>query len=680
MKKNLIKLLKILTIVIIFSLGFSYSFAWTAPTGLVTINNTIPSINLGIINQAKGIQPSTIPSLLDIEGILSSNVLAIFGKAFVQDYITISAFDKAHNPTVTYPASVCINDNGTLYLCYGSFLYTLDVQKIGTGVGYVLSDPSSGIDCGINCSYDYPLGQSVTLKAGSLDDSFVGWGGACSGTVLTCVVSMTDSKFVTANFSDVTAIKPTLTTSLVVNLTQNSATSGGNISSDGGATITSSGIVWGRTSSPTITTKDGITSNGGTTGSFSSNMTGLLSNTTYYVRAYATNFVGTSYGANVSFKTATSSSFMLSIIKDGSGVVNITSSPSGINCGAGCFYSYSSGTNVTLTALPEVGSSITGVTGCSASWDVSTGEVTCSVLMSSAKTVSYQTSTIVATVPEITTVSPVTDITQTTANGGGNITANGGAPITTRGVVWSTTVNPTVSLSTKTTDGSGSGSFTSNILGLTANTTYHLRAYATNVVGTGYGNDVLFKTPDINTFGLRVDKGGTGDGVVTSSPMGIDCGVDCYQDYYSGTSVTLTPLADAESSFVSWSGCTSLDVFKCIVVMNSSKKPIAVFNTNATIATTSPVASINQNSGTGGGTISGVVFPTQRGLVISNSANPTINGVNRIFTTGVASGNGTFAIVMDGLSPGTKYHVRAFLIKNTVIYGNDVSFTTSTPI
>ncbi|MCX6248538.1 MAG: hypothetical protein NTW10_12510 [Bacteroidetes bacterium] len=88
---------------------------------------------------------------------------------------------------------------------------------------------------------------------------------------------------------------------------------------------------------------------------------------------------------------------------------------------------------------------------------------------------------------------PPSSITQTTAASGGNITTDGGAAVTVRGVCWSTSINPTITDS-HTTDGSGTGSFTSSIAGLTANSSYHLRAYATNANGTSYGLDQPFTT------------------------------------------------------------------------------------------------------------------------------------------------------------------------------------------
>ena len=87
----------------------------------------------------------------------------------------------------------------------------------------------------------------------------------------------------------------------------------------------------------------------------------------------------------------------------------------------------------------------------------------------------------------------VSEVLETTAVCGGEVTADGGAPVTARGVCWSTLQNPTVDDS-HTVDGSGTGSFTSNITGLTAGTTYYVRAYATNSAGTAYGDEVSFIT------------------------------------------------------------------------------------------------------------------------------------------------------------------------------------------
>ena len=100
-------------------------------------------------------------------------------------------------------------------------------------------------------------------------------------------------------------------------------------------------------------------------------------------------------------------------------------------------------------------------------------------------------------IPTLTTKS-ISSITKNSAICGGNITFDGNSSVIARGVCWSTNTNPTVSDS-KTIDGSGTGSFVSTINGLSANTTYYVKAYATNSFGTAYGNVVSFKTLD-NTF------------------------------------------------------------------------------------------------------------------------------------------------------------------------------------
>jgi CubicO group peptidase (beta-lactamase class C family) len=88
----------------------------------------------------------------------------------------------------------------------------------------------------------------------------------------------------------------------------------------------------------------------------------------------------------------------------------------------------------------------------------------------------------------------ITNITFDAASGGGNISSDGGAPITERGIVWSTSSNPTIILATKTSDGTGTGAFASAITGLVSGTKYYAKAYATNSFGTGYGQEVTFQT------------------------------------------------------------------------------------------------------------------------------------------------------------------------------------------
>lgn len=95
-------------------------------------------------------------------------------------------------------------------------------------------------------------------------------------------------------------------------------------------------------------------------------------------------------------------------------------------------------------------------------------------------------------IPVLTTTE-ANNIYQTSAYLGGNITSDGGASVIARGVCWGTSQNPSTS-SYKTNDGTGTGVFQSSLSGLTENTRYYVRAYATNSSGTAYGNEVSFTT------------------------------------------------------------------------------------------------------------------------------------------------------------------------------------------
>jgi uncharacterized protein (TIGR02145 family) len=106
--------------------------------------------------------------------------------------------------------------------------------------------------------------------------------------------------------------------------------------------------------------------------------------------------------------------------------------------------------------------------------------------------------------PPVIVTAAVSEITQTTAQCGGTITSDGGATVTARGVCWSTDPAPTLANS-NTSDGIGTGSFTSSIIGLTAGTLYYVRAYATNSVGTGYSDTQLFTTASSSNTVTDID-------------------------------------------------------------------------------------------------------------------------------------------------------------------------------
>jgi hypothetical protein len=129
-----------------------------------------------------------------------------------------------------------------------------------------------------------------------------------------------------------------------------------------------------------------------------------------------------------------------------------------------------------------------------------------------------------STLPLISTNS-VSDINPNTATCGGNITSDGGSPVTGRGVVWSINPNPTISLSTKTSNGLGIGAFTSSMTGLTSNVVYYVRAHVTNSVGTIYGNEIVFTTTaNIPTLTTTSVQSITTNGAISGGNISSDGG------------------------------------------------------------------------------------------------------------------------------------------------------------
>lgn len=108
--------------------------------------------------------------------------------------------------------------------------------------------------------------------------------------------------------------------------------------------------------------------------------------------------------------------------------------------------------------------------------------------------------------PTIVTI-PVTGLTSSSAVSGGNAISAGASAVTAKGVCWSTSPDPTVN-ENKTTDGTGAGAYRSSITGLTPNTTYYVRAYATNANGTNYGAQAVLVAPPVTTAATTVTASG----------------------------------------------------------------------------------------------------------------------------------------------------------------------------
>ena len=294
--------------------------------------------------------------------------------------------------------------------------------------------------------------------------------------------------------------KPIVTTNSVSNITPTAATCGGNVTSDGGALVTARGICWGTNHNPTIV--DNYASNGTGVGTFTVNMTHLTSNTTYYVRAYATNSAGTSYGEQRTFST-------LDVNMPTVTTNNVTNvSQTSATCGGNV--TSDGGASVTARGVCWSTSENPTVSGSHTTDGTGTGSFTSQITgLTQGKTYyvrAYATNsagtnygeqktftTESYSLPTVTT-DDVTNILEQSAWCGGNVTSDGGATVTERGICWSTTTNPTINHNHVSSDDSGLGSFTAKMTELSANTTYYVKAYAKNSAGVAYGNQKSFKT------------------------------------------------------------------------------------------------------------------------------------------------------------------------------------------
>ena len=297
-------------------------------------------------------------------------------------------------------------------------------------------------------------------------------------------------------------VVPTVTTTAATQVTETTAVTGGNVTSDGGATVTERGVVYSTSHNPT--TSNSKVKNGTGTGSFTCNLTGLQANTTYYVRAYAVNSKGTAYGAEVSF-TTDNQVIVPTVTTTAATQITATTAVTGgyVASDGGASVTergvvYSTSQNPTTSNSKVKNGSGIGYFTCNLTGLQANRTYYVRAYAVNSKGTAYGTQVSFTTsiaLPTITTAT-ATQITATTAVTGGNVTSDGGASVTERGVVYSTSQNPTTSNS-KVKNGSGTGSFTCNLTGLQANTTYYIRAYAVNSKGTAYGTQVSFTTKSI---------------------------------------------------------------------------------------------------------------------------------------------------------------------------------------
>jgi len=315
---------------------------------------------------------------------------------------------------------------------------------------------------------------------------------------------------VTACKKEEPATKPSLSTTPVTNITTTTATSGGLISDDGGATITANGVCWGKTENPTI---EGIkTTEGISTGQFVSNLTGLDAGTTYHARAYATNEVGTSYGADMTFLTLgqvpSGLTQLPSSVTYTSATLNGTVNPHDLSTTVTFEYGLTTsyGSTAEASPSPATGNEMVNVSAqISGLFPATTYHYRIKTVNSLGTTYSEDMTFTTPAIPPAATTADATDKTATGATLNGIVNANNSSTTVTFEYGATTAYGQTVTAIPSQVTGTTNTNVSAGITGLTAGTTYHFRVKAVNTAGTTYGSDMTFTTVGLAPTATTLD-------------------------------------------------------------------------------------------------------------------------------------------------------------------------------
>ena len=287
--------------------------------------------------------------------------------------------------------------------------------------------------------------------------------------------------------------------------------------------------------------------------------------------------------------------------------------------------------------------------------------------------------------PPMVMTTGVSNVMFTTATVNGSVVFNGGAPVVARGFCYDTVMHPTVGSNTVSC-GSGSGSFSANLLNLRSSTTYYVRAYATNVWGTNYGEEEVFTTlteyaPSVEilpvsdiTFtsfvcsGIVTDSGSyavTARGLCWStSPEPVMTGDHLHLGSGTGAfSATLTDMQPETTYYLRAYAVNAVGV---------------TYSTQVTVATLTPtVPTVATDSVSEHNECTGVLLAdggtpvTQRGFCYARHPNPTLSD-SVVIVNGTDS---VFAATLSGLTMGLPHYACAFATnaKGTA-YGNSIGF------
>ena len=490
---------------------------------------------------------------------------------------------------------------------------------------------------------------------------------------------------------------PTVLTSSIANITATSASSGGVISSDGGAKVTSRGVCWGLSANPSIS--DSKTSDGGGDGQFTSNITGLEAGSTYHVRAYATNSVGTAYGTNLSFTTlgkapeciTQAASNISSTGVTLNGTINANHASTIVTFEYGTTNQY--GQTVTAVQSPVNGNSITNVSANLTGLTVGTNyhfrvKAVNTLGNDVGEDMTFTTS---GQPPEATTQSP-TNVSTFSATLNGSANANHASTMVTFDYGTTEAYGNSVVATPNPVTGNTSTIVSADVAGLHPGTEYHFRVKAVSSLGTDYGEDVTFTT--VGQRPTAVSQQASNVQVTTATLNGtinanhlptvysFEYGpTTSYGSTESPASNQITGTADLNVS-VNLVGLVGGTTYHYRVLatnqLGTTYGEDVAFTTSGYIpsVTTLEVTNISPTNVRFNGAVNANYLST----TVSFEYGTTTNYGQTVFASqNPVTGNSTVSVSAEitGLTGNTVYYVRIYATNSVgTVYGNEISFRT----